>query len=77
MVHQSRRGYGNAYLAGFAAARGDIIIMLDGDLTYPFEKIPEFVARLDEGADLVIGNRMDNIEPGAMPFSTESSGIRL
>ena len=74
VVHESRRGYGNAYLAGFAAARGDIIIMLDGDLTYPFEKIPEFVARLDEGADLVIGNRMDNIEPGAMPVFNRKLG---
>lgn len=74
VVHESRRGYGNAYLTGFAAARGDIIVMLDGDLTYPFEQIHEFVAKVDDGAEFVIGNRMDNIEPGAMPFFNRTVG---
>jgi hypothetical protein len=42
--------------------------MLDADLTYPLEDIPRFVAALEEGADVVIGNRMGNIQPGAMPW---------
>jgi glycosyltransferase involved in cell wall biosynthesis len=68
VVHEPRRGYGSAYLAGFASARGEYIVMLDADLTYPFEDIPKFVEHLDAGADLVMGDRMDNIEPGAMPW---------
>src|SRR4051794_33280395 len=68
VIHEPRRGYGSAYLAGFAAARGDYIVMLDADLTYPFEEIPAFVARLQNGAELVMGDRMDNIQPGAMPW---------
>ncbi len=68
VVHEPRRGYGSAYLAGFAAARGEYIIMGDADLTYDFGEIPRFVSELREGADLVIGNRMDNIHPGAMPW---------
>src|SRR4051794_3948911 len=68
VVHEPRRGYGRAYLAGFAAARGDYIVMIDADLTYDFEEIPRFVAKLGAGADLVMGNRMDNIQPGAMPW---------
>jgi glycosyltransferase involved in cell wall biosynthesis len=66
VVEEPIRGYGSAYLAGFAAARGDYIVMIDADLTYDFEEIPNFVKQLDEGADLVMGNRMQNVAPGAM-----------
>jgi len=68
VVREERRGYGSAYLAGFAAARGRYIVMADADLTYDFEEIPTFVAHLDNGAELVMGDRMDNIKPGAMPW---------
>jgi glycosyltransferase involved in cell wall biosynthesis len=68
VVHERRRGYGSAYLAGFAAARGRYIVMVDADLTYDFGEIPRFVAELDAGAEMVIGDRMDNIQPGAMPW---------
>jgi glycosyltransferase involved in cell wall biosynthesis len=68
VVHEPRRGYGSAYLAGFAAARGEYVVMADADLTYDWNEIPHFVEKLDEGADLVMGDRMDNIHPGAMPW---------
>ena len=68
VVTEPRRGYGSAYLAGFAAARGRYIVMADADLTYDFEEIPRFVNALEDGAEMVIGNRMDNIRPGAMPW---------
>ena len=68
VVHEPRRGYGSAYLAGFDAARGDYIVMGDADLTYDFNEIPRFVEQLDAGAQLVMGDRMDNIHPGAMPW---------
>jgi glycosyltransferase involved in cell wall biosynthesis len=68
VVLERERGYGSAYLAGFAVARGDYILMADADLTYDFDEIPRFVTALDAGADLVIGNRMHNIHPGAMPW---------
>ncbi len=68
VVHERRRGYGSAYLAGFAAARGEFIVMLDADLTYDFAEIPHFVSELQAGAELVMGDRMDNIQPGAMPW---------
>lgn len=68
VIHEPRRGYGSAYLAGLGAATGDYVVMLDADLTYDFEDIPAFVAKLDEGAQMVIGDRMDNIHPGAMPW---------
>ena len=68
VVHESRRGYGSAYLAGFAAARGQYIVMADADLTYDFNEIPRFVSALQDGAEMVIGDRMGNIQPGAMPW---------
>jgi len=68
VIHEPRRGYGSAYLAGLGAATGDYIVMLDADLTYDFEDIPKFVEKLDDGAQMVIGDRMDNIQPGAMPW---------
>jgi glycosyltransferase involved in cell wall biosynthesis len=68
VVEERRRGYGSAYLAGFAAAGGEYIVMADADLTYDFKEIPRFVAALQDGADLVMGDRMDNIQPGAMPW---------
>ncbi len=68
VVVEHRRGYGSAYLAGFAASKGRYIVMADADLTYDFKEIPRFVAALEEGAELVIGDRMDNIQPGAMPW---------
>jgi hypothetical protein len=68
VVHEPRRGYGSAYLAGFAAATGEYVVMADADLTYDFGEIPRFVEELDGGADLVMGNRMKGIQPGAMPW---------
>jgi len=68
VVHEPRRGYGSAYLAGFDAARGRYVVMVDADLTYDFAEIPRFVELLVSGADFVIGDRMDNIHPGAMPW---------
>jgi glycosyltransferase involved in cell wall biosynthesis len=68
VVHEPARGYGSAYLAGFAVARGRYILMADADLTYDFNEIPRFLSELEQGADMVIGNRMKNIHPGAMPW---------
>jgi glycosyltransferase involved in cell wall biosynthesis len=68
VVLEPQRGYGSAYLAGFNAAAGTHIVMADADLTYDFDDIPRFVELLEEGGDFVIGDRMDNIQPGAMPW---------
>jgi glycosyltransferase involved in cell wall biosynthesis len=68
VVLERERGYGSAYLAGLAAARGRYVVMADADLTYDFAEIPRFVAELEAGADMVVGNRMKNIHPGAMPW---------
>src|SRR5947208_5446188 len=68
VIFEPWRGYGSAYRAGFAAARGKYIVMADADLTYDFGEISRFVEELQAGAQLVMGDRMDNIKPGAMPW---------
>jgi hypothetical protein len=62
------RGYGAALLGGIAAARGRYIIMGDADDSYDFSKLDDFIAKLREGFDLVMGNRFrGGIAPRAMP----------
>ncbi|MGX6446749.1 glycosyltransferase family 2 protein [Patulibacter sp. S7RM1-6] len=77
VVHVPTRGYGAAYMGGFSAAKGKYIVMGDADLTYDFHEIPNFVRELDAGADLVMGNRMNNIQPGAMPWLHQYVGNPL
>lgn len=62
-----RRNFGQsaAFDAGFKAAKGDIIITLDGDLQNDPADIPLLLAKLDEGYDVVSGwrvKRQDSIE---------------
>lgn len=69
VVDVPERGYGNAYLGGFAAARGRYIVMGDGDDTYNFDEVERFVKPMEEGADMVMGSRLKGrIHKGAMPW---------
>jgi glycosyltransferase involved in cell wall biosynthesis len=70
VIEEPRRGYGQAYLTGFEGASGDYIVMIDADLTYDFNEIPRFVKELEGGAELVMGNRMGSIDPGAMSITS-------
>jgi glycosyltransferase involved in cell wall biosynthesis len=60
-VIQFRRNFGQtaAFAAGFAAARGNIIVTSDGDLQNDPRDIPALVARLGEGFDIVCGWRKE------------------
>ncbi len=51
------RNYGqhNATLCGVREARGEVIITMDDDLQHPPEEIPQLLAKLDEGFDVVYG----------------------
>lgn len=69
VIAVSQRGYGAALLAGIGAARGEFVLMGDGDSTYRFDQAAQFLQPLRQGADLVMGNRFrGTIETGAMPF---------
>lgn len=57
VVGQSRPGKGNALRSGFAAARGDVIVMIDADCSMDPGEIGRYLALLEEGFDLVKGSR--------------------
>ncbi len=52
---EKNSGKSSAYSAGFDAARGEVILTMDGDLQDRPEQIPEFLAKMAEGYDLVTG----------------------
>jgi glycosyltransferase involved in cell wall biosynthesis len=71
VVQQPERGYGNAYLKGFAEARGRYIIMGDSDGSYDFTQLDRLVQPLRDGDfDYVLGSRFaGKILKGAMPWT--------
>jgi glycosyltransferase involved in cell wall biosynthesis len=60
-IIQLRRNFGQtaALKAGFDFARGEVIISLDGDLQHDPEEIPLFLAKMEEGYDIVSGWRSE------------------
>jgi glycosyltransferase involved in cell wall biosynthesis len=69
VIHERQRGYGSAYLAGLAAARGKVIVIGDADGTYDFSNLDRFMAEINKGADMVLGSRLrGEIHRGAMPW---------
>ena len=57
VLRQSRTGKGNALACGFAAATGDIIVMIDADGSTDPAEIPRFVDTLVHGGDFAKGSR--------------------
>ena len=56
-VNQKRRGKGAGLLAGFEAAKGDYVLMIDADGSMDPEEIPRYIWYLDHGFDFVKGSR--------------------
>jgi glycosyltransferase involved in cell wall biosynthesis len=65
VVVRLRRNFGKAaaLAAGFAQARGDVIVTIDGDLQDDPAEIPHLLAKLDEGFDLVSGWKSNRRDP--------------
>ena len=70
VVDVPRKGYGSALIGGIEAALGRFVIMGDADDSYDFSSIEPLITKLEQGYDLVVGNRfLGGIRPGAMPWS--------
>ncbi len=52
-----KAGLASAVVAGFAAARGDVLVVMDADLSHPPELVPALIDALAGGADLAVGSR--------------------
>ena len=57
VVRTDRRGLSQSVLDGLYRARGDVLVCMDADLSHPPEAIPDMLAKLEEGADFVVGSR--------------------
>jgi len=69
VIHVKEKGYGNALMGGFKAAKGQYIIMADADESYDLVNLAPFIEKLRDGYDLVMGNRFKGgIKKGAMPW---------
>jgi glycosyltransferase involved in cell wall biosynthesis len=67
VINEPRLGYGRAYKTGFENATGDIIVALDGDLTYPAYKIKDFTDILKrDNLDFITCDRLTKLQKGVM-----------
>jgi len=70
VIVEKRKGYGRAYKTGFDVATGDIIVTMDGDDTYPAEKVVELVEHLlTNNLDFVSCERFSLMKKGAMSLT--------
>lgn len=70
LVKHDKKGYGIAYLEAFKEASGEYFFMADADASYDFNEISNFINELDNGYEMIIGNRFSgNMHKNAMPFS--------
>ena len=69
-VIRFRRNFGKtpALVAGFARSRGEVVFTMDGDLQDDPEEMPNFLAKLDEGYDLVTGWKFPRLDPLSKTF---------
>ncbi len=71
VVHEPRRGYGRACLAGLAVASApDVVVFLDGDYSDRPAELPLLLAPIIDGrADIALGSRLGETRiPGALPW---------
>lgn len=78
VVAEATPGYGAALLRGFSEARGKYMVMGDCDGTYDFSNLTPLIEPLDEGYDMVVGNRLTSLlAPGAMPWAHRFIGTPM
>src|SRR5579859_6006771 len=69
LVNEKKSGLGGAYLKGMAEAFGkldaEVVFEFDADLSHDPQKIPDFLRKIDEGYDMVLGSRY--IKGGGIP----------
>ena len=78
VIVESRRGYGRAYKTGMSQLTGDIIVTGDGDATYPFDQIHNYIQQLiDEKLDFITTDRFAELKHGSMSIKHAFGNIVL
>ncbi|MBI2060445.1 MAG: glycosyltransferase family 2 protein [Nitrospirae bacterium] len=70
VVHEPRRGYGRACLRGLTEARGEILVVMDGDGTYPVNRVETVVSKM-------VREKYDFLVTRRLPLGTPSIRSRL
>ncbi|MFZ5821684.1 MAG: glycosyltransferase family 2 protein [Chloroflexota bacterium] len=70
-------GHQAALTAGMDATRGDIVVTMDGDGQHPPEMIPQMLALVEQGYDVVQTQRIDDAEPASLKKWTSGLFYRL
>ncbi len=60
VIFESQKGKANAVREGFRLVDADIYIMVDGDNTYPANHVDGLIKKIEDGFDMVIGDRISN-----------------
>src|SRR5215210_2473536 len=66
VIFETKKGYGNAYKAGFPMATGDIVATADGDGTYPTSEIGPII-------DYMLQNRLDFVSASRFPLQNRKA----
>ncbi len=78
VIREEVRGYGRSYRRGFASARGDIVVTLDGDHSYPVDAISYLLeAFLHLEVDFLNASRFPVRDPRAMSFKHKVGNLIL
>jgi len=75
--HPCRAGYGRSLKDGIAAATSDVIAIVDADGTYPVDVLPDLLARMEEGYDMVVGARTGPVYRGGVVKASSRAVFRL
>jgi hypothetical protein len=69
VIHESLRGKGNAFQTGMRETTGRYVVMSDGDATYDLSALTPLIEPLEQGYDMVVGNRLaGEMERKSMPW---------
>lgn len=72
IIYQKGNGYGSAYITGFNQAKGDNILMIDGDMSYDPRDFKRMLKPItNDEADLVLGNRFAGLKKGSMSYTNK------
>ena len=78
VIIESKKGYGHAYLAGLPQATKDIIVLLDGDGTYPMTEIEKLLLLIEKDhCDFVNGNRYPLCDKNAQPLVNQYANAAI